>query len=205
VTKDAIEPINKHELRLIREQWQLALEDFQKLACDDSTEPSWSEWLAHVQVAINELEGDRTELTKPLNAQLKKVNDIFRETKAPLEAFKALAKAKLAELALERDNAARRLREAAALAAQAGDTAAVSEALGELVEAPTATAGVRTSYSWEPIVVDANLVPREYLVVDVDALREIGKINAQDDYVEPIPGIQWRRVVKTSPVGRRSK
>ncbi len=194
---ETIEPINKHELAIVSSRWQDALEEMRNARWPEQT---LAEWLEHAQTALKELDAERKELTSPLDKQMKATNKVFREAMQPLEDFKALAKDKLAELALERDNALRAARET--LVANTSAEASV-QALATLTQETTPTAGLRTSYKWVPIVVDAQSIPREYLKVNDELLEEMGKLNAKHDYIHPIPGVRWERVAVVSSSGRR--
>ncbi len=194
---DAIEPINKHELALVQDRWSEALESFKN---SDWPEETIAQWLDHAMAALKELDAERKELTGPLDRQMKATNKVFREAMQPLEDFKSLAKNKLAALALERDNVLRAAREA--LVANTSAEASV-QALVTLTQETTPTAGLRTSYKWVPIVVDAQAIPREYLKVNDELLEEMGRLNAKHDYIDPIPGVRWDRVAVVSSSGRR--
>ncbi len=194
---ETIEPINKHELAIVSSRWQDALEEMRNARWPEQT---LAEWLEHAQTALKELEADRKELTGPLDRQMKATNKVFREAMQPLEDFKVLAKDKLAALALERDNVARAAREA--LAANAAPEA-VQAAITTLMAEPVKAEGLRTSYGWRAIVVDANLVPREYLTVDTEKLERVARVHAKDDYLEEIPGVRWERFSTVSSSGRR--
>lgn len=143
-----------------------------------------SELLVDVKGRYKVLEERLQEITKPLNAGLKSVRDLFRP---PMDAYteaENILKRKIADAhaAIAAEN--QRAMLAAQAALQSGDVrgaALATTTMQERVEVP----GVRTQEVLTYRVVDARLVPREFLMVDDRAVR--AHIAAYGE--RPIPGI----------------
>lgn len=136
-----------------------------------------ADWLKDVKKAMNELEKQRTAITKPINDSLKKINELFKRPKAVLARTEAgIKKAMLAWTQAERariqkeQEAARKKAEAeqkrketwAAKAEERGDTERAEElreAAEEIVPDTVAEAvhkpeGIYTQKRWTAEVVD---------------------------------------------------
>lgn len=200
INKDALAPIDRHALEGTKRKWAAALAALETAPCTTANEAEWAAWAAAAQTALREIEDSRTEITKPVNAELRQINAYFRGVAEPPESVKTLVKRRLAGLALERDAAARAER-AAALAAQTAPEAPAPIVAPE-PEAPPPAAGIRRSLTWTPVVVDAAAVPREWLGVDIDRLVELGHKERDLDVPTAIPGIEWRREASVSATGR---
>ena len=202
---DSIDTIDRHQLAVIRDTWQKALDQFTLLPCDASTQATWSEWQNHCQLALRAIEEDRTEITKPINASLRAVNSQFKTTTAPLEAFKALCGEKIGAYQLELDNQARAARQDAALAAQNADQVAYDVAISQLSAPAEKPAQTRVSFSWVPETVDLQTLDRTYVMADMTKLTGLGKLNKDSDNPPVVAGVTWKRVASAAPTGRSTK
>lgn len=143
------------------------------------------EILVDVKGRFKQLEERLQEITKPLNAALKSTRDLFRPAMSAYEEAEVILKQKIAHAHLAIAEANR----LAMLAAQAqmaqGNVHAAALAATSMVERPT-TEGVRTRESYGYRIVNALLVPREFLVVDDKKIK--AHIAAHGDK-NPIPGV----------------
>lgn len=196
----------------------LELEDF--AIASKADEASLNEFLGQIKVAIGNIEHARTGQVKPLNDQVKSINDAFRRPREVLEKLEASAKRKLtiwlqaereriareqAEARRQQEEAARRAAEAerqkqealaraeaaknskarekaladakAAAEREATESKALVQArIAEPMEAPrgiktdTATTGLVERWTFR--VVDESKVPREFLVVSDQKVRQ---------------------------------
>lgn len=126
--------------------------------------------LVEVKGKAKVLEERLQEITRPLNAALASVRDLFRPALNAYSEAELLLKRRIADahLAIEKAN-----REAMAVAqAQmaAGNVHAAAQAATAMVERP-ATEGVRTQEILTYRVVNALEVPREFLTVDDKKVR----------------------------------
>ncbi len=135
----------------------------------------------------NKAEAERKELTSPLNAVIKRINERYKTNlTGPLEAAKELIKAKLgdwmrAQRRLAEEQAAKLLAQqekaeargattrATNLSVQAETALATAQVAGSTRGAVGGSAGLRKVWTWE--VVDLAKVPRKFLVLDEAALR----------------------------------
>ncbi len=144
------------------------LKDFQVETAEDIDFAG--EALLDVKASWDRLEERRKEITAPLNEALRSANDLFRPALSALLDAEVLLKTKIAaaQTAITRRN--REAMEAAQKALAAGDARAAAVAAVAIapVHAPT---GVTTREVWEFRVVDAALVPRQYLSVDEKLVR----------------------------------
>jgi hypothetical protein len=165
---------------------------------DAPTAGKVTEWLSVVAATAKSVEDRRSALVKPLNDEVKSINDLVRPLTAALDKLKSKGKDKqlawhrAEEERVRREHAeAERIRkenERKAFEAQAA-AAAQSSQTGKPVEvvpvvvAPVpqvveASRGVKTDYGstsvrkvWKFEVIDSALVPRRFLAVDESAIR----------------------------------
>lgn len=124
-----------------------------------------SELLVDVKGRYKHLEERLQEITKPLNAALKSARDLFRPAMSAYEEAEQILKQKIgaAHAAIAEANRRAMLEAQAQLAA--GDVRAAAVAATSIVERPRVE-GVRVQEALTYRVVNALLVPREFLVVD---------------------------------------
>lgn len=146
--------------------------------------------LVDVKRKYKELDTKRKEIVDPLNAALKKVNDLFRAPLTYLADAETSIKRRLSE-ALQRSRfEAQRALVAAANAAAEQDAPALEAAIVShdvAVALPRAT-GVSYRQVWTFEVVDPALVPREFLVVDERTLKAIA-ISQKENAA--VPGVRF--------------
>lgn len=184
-----------------------------------------SERLRDIKELQTTLEARRTSVTGPMNTALRTINDWFRAPVAALDKAEKAYKFKLAEFRdkerqeverqrrenerkarEEQDELDRRARAAAAkgnaekaqeLATRA---AAVKPAAPDL--APISAAGVSFAEQWEFEVVDASLIPRQMMSIDLSKIGQLVRALKNKEAAEAAcPGI---RVFSRAKVGARS-
>jgi hypothetical protein len=150
-----------------------------------------SELLIDVKGRLKHLEERLAEITKPLNAALKSARDLFRPAMDAYGDAEVILKQKIASAheAIAAEN--RRAMFAAQEAMRAGDVRAAALATTTIAEKPQVE-GVRTREAWTFRVVDARLVPREFLVVDEKKIR--AHIAAHGN--APIPGVSIEKTTQ---------
>lgn len=165
---------------------------------DAATAGRVTELLAILSTAAKDTEGFRMTLTRPLKQKAKEIEDTLRPLSAAIDGLITDAKRKQldwhraeeARVAKERAEADRIRREAERAAFEANAAAiALSAQTGKPVEVPApvavvvppvaeASRGVKTDYGttsvrkvWKFEVTDSALVPRQFLMVDEQAIR----------------------------------
>lgn len=139
--------------------------------------------LESVKAFWDELEKKRTAITKPMNAALRETNKLFKEPQGLLKELEALWKEKLVERKVVQEQERQRLLEAAGDAEDADDAREALIAAGDVAD----PGGVSFRDNWTFEVVDAELVPREYLMVDEKAIASVVKgLKEKTD----IPGVR---------------
>jgi hypothetical protein len=171
--------------------------------CDTATAEAW--WvlkLDAVHALIQELEADREVLVRPLLRDKRLVDEAFKAVTGPATALKDTIKGKLAgrQEALRLAQAA--AQEAARAAAEAGDLVACGAALAAIPETSTID-GAKTQWLWEAEVVDATIVPRQFLKVDEAALAKFAKAFAKEETIPDVPGVEFRRTARVSAKGKK--
>jgi hypothetical protein len=169
-----------------------------------------AEKLRTVKGFLRDLEAQRTKVTGPMNEALRQVNEWFRGPRDNLEraertlknalaSFEAAETAKIRAQERAAAEAARRDQEELArraASAEAKGQAAKAEELkaraAAVVPATPALAPVKAKAMaftdvWDIQVVDAALVPREYLMVDEAKIKAVVKATKG---TVPIPGVQ---------------
>lgn len=151
-----------------------------------------SELLVDVKGKLKHLEERLAEITKPLNAALKSARDLFRPAVDAYGEAEVILKQKIAAAheAIAAEN--RRAMLAAQEAMQQGNVMGAALATAAIAERPQVE-GVRTREAWTFRVVDARLVPREFLVVDEKKIR--AHVAAHGD-AQPIPGVSIEKTTQ---------
>lgn len=155
---------------------------------------------AAVKILRDELkavEDMRTSVTKPLLDQKRKIDGWFKPLTSLLEAaIDDLRRRVGAFASAERERQAKALQESAA-AMRAGQTAtavvAVQAANVAAVNARGPKGTTVVDY-WEPEVVDARVVPREWCTPDVERMREAGKAGKPPT----VAGVRWHKKQRTT-------
>jgi hypothetical protein len=158
-----------------------------------------SEILREVKRQNKTLEERKQSVTKPLNGVLNEIRSWFRPPQDTLTKCEVHIKNLLAAYQLESQRKNREALAAIAAAAKVQDAQAVEIAVNQIVEAPQAKGvSIRQFWSWE--LVDAAVVPREFLGVDPAKLDAYAKAAAGAE-PKAVPGI---RFVQKSSVTARS-
>lgn len=162
--------------------------------CSSPEEEAWfSQNLGAVRGLLKDLEDSRTSVTKPMIAAKAKVDGLFAPATKPLQRCEAIIRAKLAEAATARFQAAAEARRLAESASQAGDFEAVVVALAEApVDVKGSGSSAKAVYVAE--VVDFAALPDQYKMVNARALHDAGGVF--DGEPDLIPGVVWRLEAK---------
>lgn len=136
------------------------------------------EILGRIKTAQKALEGRKTAITKPINAALKEVRSLFAPFEHALEQSESFIKTQMMEFKRAED---RRVFEAEAKIRALAEANQITPAIAEkrlaaVVQAPTTqvqsergTVQFRTVRVVE--IIDVKLLPREYLMPDMPAIR----------------------------------
>lgn len=138
------------------------------------------------------LEDRMSEITRPMNAALKSIRDLFRPAIAAYEEAEALLKRRISDAYQAIDRANQEAMRAAQAQMEQGNVLAAGKAAAAISEKPV-TEGVRTQEIFTFRVVNALLVPREFLIVDEKKIRAYITIH-QDQ--KPIPGVSIEKDVR---------
>lgn len=130
-----------------------------------------ADMLKDVKRRHKELEAKRKEITVPMNAAIKAVNDLFRVPRQALEQGERILKGKIAGFLdhVEQQNAAR-----LALAASAESPEEASAELATIVDA-TAPKGVSVRHVWRATVTNVGALPAGFTLPDVRAIEAWAK------------------------------
>ena len=196
-----IVPIDMHHLTAVATKWTDAAAAVAELECaTPEQEAWWAGLLAQTHTQIKSIEADREALVRPLLDDKRRVDAAFNVATAPVEAFKALCKSKLAgaqEARLALDTAHR---EVARLAAVNGDVAGCMLALEAI---PAAAPAVATQWTWVGTVTDPLTVGLAFMSVDEKKIRAYASAHAKSETIPPVPGIAFVRTAKI--ISRSSK
>ncbi|MCH9836379.1 hypothetical protein K0U83_11990 [bacterium] len=150
--------------------------------------------LRQVKTLEKALEEERKALVAPLKAESSAIDARYREPRRALERIEGLLKSRIAEVHAEAERARTAALVAASTAAQAGDHAAATAAIVEAAAPPPETPGVSVRYKWAAVTTDITRIPREYMTVDVEALRRVAQDAGGGPTPPPtIPGVLWIR------------
>lgn len=166
----------------------------------------WDSKLSLVHAALKEHEADRTEVTGPINKELKRINGEFKPGTDRLEALKDLIKGKLGAIKLARLEAQEATRLAAVAAAAAGDAAGCSEALAAIPE-DVVLEGSTGGFMWVAVVEDFTALPDFYKIQNDIVIDAHINCTPKGEEPKPIPGIKFERrpIVRVKATRSKSK
>lgn len=146
------------------------------------------EQAAKFKALFDTFEGERKELTAPLNAVVKRINDKVKPATTFLDTAIRLLKASMGAFVQREEERQRKELEAAQEMAKAGDVAGAQLALTRaLTEAPKA-AGVSVVEEWDFEIVDASKIPAQFMEPNLVAIRAYVKAMKQEG--EVIAGVR---------------
>lgn len=148
-----------------------------------------NEFLVGLKGRLKRIEELRKFFVQPLNEQVKKINAMFGEQSAPLEAIESKVKRAMADFQLEKDRAARKEEERLAKLRAAQDERREEKGLAPIatplptIARPETTVASESGKStavkvWKFEVVDINLVPRHLLRCEVKHAAVQAQIDA---------------------------
>jgi len=149
-----------------------------------------AELLKAAKAKLNDLEARRRKFTVPIDTLKKEVQSLFKPPQSYYEEIERALKFKIGTYELaQRAAAEARMLEASA-AVQEGDTAKAAEVVASIVPV-VPVQGITIRERWEWRVIDASLVPREFLTVDE---RKVNAVAPRGEDAPPaIPGIEWTK------------
>ncbi len=135
----------------------------------------------------------RKEITGPMNEALRSANDLFRPSLSAYAELEGLLrqKAEGARREIKRVNEAAMLAAQAALAANNVRQAAIAAAP---ITAPPATKGMTYHDAWAYRIVDAAILPREFLIPNEKAIKAWVEANGDKNV---IPGVAVEKVERS--------
>ena len=169
VPKAEVEKIEKANQPVITNANALTIK-----SADDETQAY--DVLKQIKDRINLVEGQRTAITKPLNASIKQVNALFKTLSSPLKEADNIIRKKILTFRQQREEAAAK-REAKLLAKieeaeEDGDDDVVEQLEQRAAQVKARVGESSTMKRWTFEVVDAWKVPSDYLIVDEQAIRK---------------------------------
>lgn len=183
MTDDPSLALAHHEAQLqfaTAEEWFGLLRDF--VVETDAQQEQVVGVLRNVKERYRVLEDKRTEITKPLNAALRAVNDLFRAPKQRFEDLEKLLKSKISTYLDSKERANTLALQAAAVA----PTVQAAQLAMQVVAPVAPPAGVSVRKVWKFEVTDQNLVPRELCSPDAKKIEA-----AFHNGVTEIPGVRF--------------
>ena len=200
--KESIVAIDYTTLKGLAKTWAETLVEMADLPCDTyEQEAWWAALLGKAQTELKSVLSEREALVRPLLRDKRLVDEAFKEATVPVEAVKDLCKAKLAALQTSRLALKSATLDAAQQAAASGNVEGCMAAIESVTEDRTVE-GAATRWMWTQEIVDASLVPREFLTVDHRAIQAYAKLYGRMETIDPIPGIEFTR---TARISARSK
>lgn len=156
---------------------------------------------AEIKAQRAKIDGARQSFVKPLNDVVKAINDFFRPAITAYDRAEALLKQRALAYQAEADRQREALLREAEERMQDGDVSAAETTIAVAATAVVPkVAGASTRIDWTGEVVDADAIPREYMIPDVAKLEAVTKALKKDPN---IPG--WRAFKKTGMAVRKAK
>jgi hypothetical protein len=142
--------------------------------------------LQHIKGNLNRVIDRKEEITKPLNAALKAVRDLFRPSENALKECERILKLKIATANNNIREANRIAQLATQAALQQGDVLAAAQHSGA-IQSTEAPQGLQLRAVFRCRVVNPAMLPREFLMPDEAKIREhVARYGKQ----HPIPGVE---------------
>ncbi|KKN75943.1 hypothetical protein LCGC14_0375000 [marine sediment metagenome] len=145
--------------------------------------------LAETKGNHKRLDDKRKEITQPINAALKATNALFKPALDFYKRCEAGIKVKMLQANQRAQVAAQEALTAAGAAAAEGDTEALTQEIAahdDAVNLPAAD-GIQYRTTWKFNIIDATLIPREFLTPDLKLIE--GHVRHKKD-ATAIPGIE---------------
>lgn len=158
------------------------------------------DWLKEVKERRNWLETREKEITGPINLSIQKTRELFKPAKEFWANAEVILKQKIKIATLKEEDKNRVALQTAAEAHEAGDTEAAATAISQVTTVGDIP-GISTRGKWAFTIIDAEQVPREFLVVDMGLIRRHCEKYTADQEPDPIPGVKFTSDVQ---VGVRS-
>lgn len=155
----------------------------QDLPCTAETYPGICEALVEVKARVNGLLAQRETVLGPLREAERAVREWF---KAPIETHQMIETVLKQRVAGYQETLKQEKHKAIVAAGQAPTPTAMAQ-LTALATPPT-PAAISFRKTWDVEIVDPNLVPREYLLIDVAALRKV--CQATKGQIQ-VPGVRF--------------
>jgi hypothetical protein len=169
---------------------------------DDEDSELAADMLRDVKARHKALEAKRKEITKPLNAATKAVNDLFRAPRSMLEQAEQLLKSKIAGYLEAQDQANAAALETAAIADTPAEASAALASIGQ-TEAP---AGVSVRSHYRAIVFNPEIVPYQFLMPDEAKIQDFTNAAVRErGKPEPIPGVRFEKIAIVSSRAKVAK
>lgn len=195
-----VNPVNDPTVKLFQEE-ALRLQHYaeSRIITDDAGVRLATDDLSILSKLKKNIEEKRKEYVGPINEHVKAINDAFKMITGPLEAADATTRGQIMDFRHEQEEKAHKIEEAnrlkmeaARLEAEASGTGEIKESI-EITPAPpipaktviSDTGSATTAKIPKFEVTDKNLVPAEFLVVDMVALGKQVRAGRRD-----IPGVR---------------
>lgn len=143
-------------------------EALQHVSCNAETYPSICDALIDVKARVKNLTAQRETVLGPLREAERAVREWFR---APLETYQTIESVLKQRVAAYQEVLRQEKHKAIVAAGQAPTPSAMAQLTA--LAAPPTPAAISFRKTWEVEIVDPNLVPREYLLIDTVALRKV--------------------------------
>lgn len=148
---------------------------------------------AQIKKAQKFVTGKKEAITKPINESLKHIRDMFRPFENALDSAESLLKSKM--LDFKREEEKKRLALEARVDRGTMKTETATAKVQEMTEKTVRTetgAKATETFRIEYVVVDAMQIPREFLVPDMQAIKQSFKEG------KPVAGVEARKVASIS-------
>lgn len=186
----ALEANTQDELREETAEAKGALEEVKALEIQTQDDLDFAaETLAEVKGRSKRLKERLDLITKPMNEALKSARALFKPAMDYYGEIESELKKRISEHALRQEEANRQAMLAASAAHEAGDSEGTAEALASVTTLGEVS-GLSTRQTWDFIVEDVSLLPREFLIPNEKLLGAHAR-SAKGHAPTPIPGVRF--------------
>lgn len=180
-------PAERAEIVLEETQYRSAAEQIKIFrVVDDVTMDRAADWVRQLREVFKVIEAKRTKITRPLLEAKREVDALFDGPKSAIEE---------AQYHLRREMGAHHARvetERQRVMRESVATLAAGQVPTAIMPAPVDVPKVNVRQVWEPEIVDAGLVPREYCSPDVSKIKDaIWYADTPHKEPHPIPGVKF--------------
>lgn len=189
----AVLAVDQSKLQLSESAGNDALTRLQEAHCDtEEQELAFADFMKRAHVIVQDLESEREIMMRPLLDSKSEIDKLYKAARTPWESVKALCKLKIARVQTMRRKLEDDARALALSAALQGKQEELEAAVLSIEERPKSH-GASITWDWTVKSFRKDVMPLEYLVPDLDAIKLVCRRHKNSEHPPVIQGIVFER------------